>query len=504
MLQLRPYQVDVTERCRDLVRRGVRRFLIQSGTGTGKTVMVAAIIASALAKQKRVLVLAHRKELIDQMYRTLVACGLLPGVIMGRDYRTRYDAFVQVASVQTLLHRELPEADVVVIDEAHRAAAKSYLKITDSYPNAVIIGCSATPERTDGRGLNDMFDEIVSAPDIAQMTEMGYLLPLRVYAPSQPDLRGVARSGGDYNQRALSRRLKDDADRLGNIPENWQRYGEGRRTIAFCASIDDSRNMAAEFLAKGIPAEHLDGDTNMKLRDEVLERLASGETLVVCQCDILVEGYDLPSLGCVILGRPTLSIIRYLQQVGRVMRPYDDQSYAIVLDHAGCVYQHGLPTDPRTWSLEGRRERAAQTEPLPPVICEECQTIRSANTQKCPKCNGTQQRAMFERAPVEVDGELVEFRSSYKCPSCDSDRVRLERASELQIKASCRACPHVSYHVDRNAAKQSAEGVRRQEYNRLRLVQLRNNYKPGWVAMQYKDLFGDWPPREWATEGTRA
>jgi len=499
MLRLRPYQVDVTERARGAVRRGVKRLLLQAATGAGKTVLVAALILSAVAKGKRVLVLAHRKELIDQMFKTLVLCGITPGVIMGDDYRARGDAQVQVASVQTLMRRPIPAADVIVVDEAHRAAAKSYRDIIAARPDAVVIGLSATPERTDGQGLCDMFDEMICAPSIAELTEMGYLLPLRVYAPSQPDLKGLPRSGGDYNQKALGERLLGDVTRIGEIPRHWENFGERRRTIYFGANVEDSRHMASEFVARGIPAEHLDGDTNTGLRDAVLGRLERGETLIVCQCDLLVEGYDLPSLGCVILGRPTLSIIRFLQQIGRVMRPWEDQTYAIVLDHAGCVHRHGLPAAERVWSLEGRKERKETSEPKSELLtCEKCQTVRPPNVWRCPICYGDQQ-AMFVRAPIEVEGDLVEFKprdpNEIRCTACRSESVSLEPYGDLRIRVKCNACKGTTYQPDRVAARMASSQRRATELARLEQVREQKGFKPGWVTQAYRETFGEPPPR---------
>jgi superfamily II DNA or RNA helicase len=499
-VKLRQYQLDVTDRARDAVRHGVKRLLIQAATGSGKTVLVASLILSAVQKGKRVLVLAHRKELIDQMFKTLVSCGLTPGVIMGDDYRARYDAMVQVASVQTLARRDKPPADVIVIDEAHRANAKSYRDIVAAYPDAVLIGLSATPERTDGQGLCDMFDDMICAPSIAELTEMGYLLPLKVYAPAQPDLKGLPRSGGDYNQKALGERLRGDVTRVGEIPRHWELFGERRRTIYFGANVEDSRNMASEFVARGIAAEHLDGDTNTSLRDAVLGRLASGETLIVCQCDLLVEGYDLPSLGCVILGRPTLSIIRYLQQIGRVMRPWEDQTYAIVLDHAGCVHRHGLPATPRQWSLEGRKERDGKPEESGSKVltCETCSTVRPANVWRCPTCFGVQEQ-IFVRAPIEVDGELVEFKPRDMAPvlcTCGSDSVTLEPFNDLRIRVKCRACGQTTYQPDRVAARMASADRKAAELARLEGVREQKSFKPGWVTQQYRETFGELPPRK--------
>ena len=519
----RLYQTNAIGEIRQAWRAGKRKIALVAPTGSGKTYMASAIIEGATAKGNRVLFLAHRKELIDQCSNTLDEIGVDHGVIKSGHWRRRPDLPVQVASVQTLvskrkckackptpddsctvcddkrwIRRPMPDAQIVVVDETHRCLAPTYQEILDEYQDAMVLGLTATPWRLDGCGLGVMYQILVATVQVQELVDQGFLLPIWAYAPDLPDLTDVPTRRGDYDSASVSR-IMGSAKLVGNIVEHWQRLGEGRRTVVFAASVENSQSLVERFVDVGIKAEHLDGTTKDAERDAILARLASGETTIVCNVDVLVEGYDLPALGCIVLARPTLSLTRYLQQVGRGMRPHEDQSYMILIDHAGCIHEHGLPTDPRRWSLEDRRKKKGDSTIIdgrPCVKCEACGILRPLNVELCPGCNGVQ-IAVFRGLLVETDGELVEVKSIYKCKSCESTNVRLEPWRDLEIKIRCRDCRKTSYDVDRQAAKQANEDRRRKEYDRLRAIQQAKGMKPGWVGHRYKELFGVWPPRAW-------
>jgi DNA repair protein RadD len=264
---------------------------------------------------------------------------------------------VQVASIDTLHVRgvrsnamSLPPADLLVFDEAHRARGRTREHLISLYPDANLIGMTATPVRGDGRGLGNIFDVIIECPQVAALIVGGYLVPSRVYAPVDPDLRGVRTQQGDYLVGQLERRMNTDA-LVGDIVEHWLKYGERRRTVCFAVGVEHSVHICNEFKQAGVRAEHLDGETPITARAEILARLASRETEVVCNCMVLTEGWDCPPVGCEILARPTKQMGLFRQMIGRVLRPADGKPDAIILDHSGAVYRHGLPEDHIEWTL---------------------------------------------------------------------------------------------------------------------------------------------------------
>jgi superfamily II DNA or RNA helicase len=410
-VSLRPYQLDAIQRLDEREAAGARRILVVAPTGAGKTTIAGFVILRALERGLRVLFLAHRRELIVQAWRRLLDLGLARdqvGVVMADDARRRPTARVQVASVDTLRRRARPPADVVFVDECHRALAASYRAIAADYPNALHLGLTATPYRADGRGLGDAYDELVVVASPKQLIAEGFLVEPRVFtvpASQRPDLSRVRVSRGDYSASQLAEAV-DRQGLVGNIVEHWQTHARGVRTVAFAASVEHSQHIAARFREAGVPAEHLDGETPTSERDAILGRLDRGETLVVSNCGVLCEGWDQPAVKCAILARPTKSTGLYLQQAGRILRPWNDVP-AIILDHAGCALEHGLPQDDRDFSLEGRKRRAAATDRAAPVVreCGQCFALLPLATRVCPECGHS--LVATRELPVEAPGELV-------------------------------------------------------------------------------------------------
>jgi superfamily II DNA or RNA helicase len=231
-VELRPYQTDISAEFERHVERGDRSILLVAPTGSGKTVIASAIIAVAA---RRVLVVAHRREIVNQTSDKLTARGVPHGIIQaGDEKKLRPMAAVQVASIQTLHARAIrsssmlmPLADLLIIDEAHHACAMTYQKVIEAYPNAIVLGLTATPCRGDGRGLGGIFKTMIECPQVPDLIEQGYLVKSRVYAPVDPDLRGVRTQAGDYVESQLAERM--DRDQLvGDIVTHWFKYGEAQ------------------------------------------------------------------------------------------------------------------------------------------------------------------------------------------------------------------------------------------------------------------------------------
>jgi superfamily II DNA or RNA helicase len=469
MTQLRPYQEDVIAKLDAAIASGKRRLIIPCPTGGGKTVIAGAVIRSTVDTGRKVLVLAHTREIIKQTSQKLFDVTVAHGIIQA-GFATRPGEPVQVASVQTLWTRavrgkrmELPPADVLIIDECHHCPARTYRRIIDAYPEVVLIGLTATPCRGDGRGLGGIFDAIVECPQVGELIAQKYLVKTRVYAPVDPDLSGIATRTGDYIEEQLAERM-DRANLVGDIISHWHRYGERRKTVCFAVSVAHSLHIRDEFAKSGVRAEHVDGRMPKPDRDAVLARLAAGETQVVTNCMVLTEGWDMPQVSCCILARPTKKMGLYRQMVGRVLRPAPGKCDAIVLDHSGAVFRHGFVEDRVDWTLEpnNRAESPTHAARLNSgyssrlLECRQCGSIRVAG-EACRHCGFLPQQT--PRAVVFKDGDLALV-----------DRRRRIAESILD----------------------PAERIR--WHGMLTYIAAERGYRAGWVAHKFKERFGLWPP----------
>lgn len=466
--ELRPYQRAVIDAFHSAVAAGHKRVLLVAPTGAGKTVLAAAIIQASTVERKPALVLAHRREIVAQTSDKLRAVGIPHGIIQAGTPPSPFED-VQVASIQTLGARAirsdfmpLPGADLLVIDEAHHCPARTYQRIVDLYPHAVVLGLTATPCRGDGRGLGGIFDTIVECPQVAELIHDNYLVRTRCYAPVVPDLKGVRTQVGDYVESQLAERM-DKPKLIGDIVTHWHKFGERRKTVAFAVNVQHSVHICNEFLKAGVRAEHIDGETPKPERDAALQRLASGDLDVISNCMVLTEGWDMPEVGCVILARPTKKMGLYRQMIGRVLRPAPGKTDAIVLDHSGAAYLHGFVEDPVEWTLEPdkraqsavHRQGGSSTSGTSITECTNCGALRVGG-DPCFHCGYVPHRGP---KPVEVaEGELgrVDARG---------------RATNVAYDPALRARWHAM----------------------LACIGRERGYKPGWAACKYKEKFGDWP-----------
>jgi superfamily II DNA or RNA helicase len=463
MTELRPYQSNVVTRFHDAVAAGERRIILVSPTGSGKTVIANDIIRTERAALRKVIMLAHRREIIGQTSNKLFSAGVFHGVIQA-GISPRPLEPVQVASIQTLHARcirsdrlELPPADLLIIDECHHCPAETYRKIIAGYPDAVLLGLTATPCRGDGRGLGGIFDTMIECPQVAELQDGGYLVKAKYYAPTKPDLEGVHTRLGDYVENELADRM-DKPKLVGDVVTNWHKYGERRKTVVFAVNVQHSLHIRDEFIKSGVRAEHIDGGTPKPERDATLSRLASGEIELVTNCMVLTEGWDCPEVSCCVLARPTRHMGLFRQMIGRVLRPAAGKLDCIVIDHAGAVLEHGFVEDPVEWTLD-RNERATNrahdkrtTWNGPGVLdCSQCGAIREGG-KACPCCG-----FLPQRLPKTI-------------PFCDGD---------LGLVEGGKVAP--------------AQHDRAQWHAMLTAIGNERGYKPGWASVNYKEKFGQWP-----------
>ncbi len=413
---LRPYQVDAIQALRDRIASGRTAPLVCSPTGSGKTLIESELVRLHLAQKEsnRVLMVAHRRELIGQMARTLMRHGvtdigeILPGVT------ARHRARVQVASTQTLRARNfVPPATMVIYDEAHHYSSDDWHELTKCYPGVLRVGFTATPMRSDGRGMAPAFDSLVVVSTIKELTALGHLVACRVIAPAKPLRR----------------------PNMSHSPvDAYLAHAQGMRTVVFADFIINAEKFVAEFKEKGIDAVIIHGSLSDSERTSALRSHATGSVLVNCM--VLTEGWDSPETSCCILARGCGSVGTYLQIVGRVLRPAPCKKEALLIDLTGrSFYDHGAPDADRTYSLTGKGIRVKDELDIEQSYCPVCgQGVEAPpDSWPCDVC-GYQPAGQID-APRYTGDELAE---RYAGKRTEDDEKRIETLARWYAEAKAR------------------------------------------------------------------
>jgi DNA repair protein RadD len=407
--------------------------------------MFAHMGKSAVERGKRVLIIVHRQELLKQASKSLEAIEV-PHDIIGRMQASRQETcsgigfegsrgpLVSIASVQTLdrrLKKEHIPFDFIIVDEAHHVGARTWLRVLSHYPDAHLLGVTATPVRLDGRGLGSdhggLFDDLVHGPSISDLTEAGHLVPSVLYAYPTVDVTGVKRFCGDYSTKELTSRV-DQPKITGCAVEHYGRHASGEPAIAFCASLEHAEHVAQGFRDGGYTSRVIHGGLGDDERSEMIADLGRGKIQVLASVDLISEGTDIPVCSVAILLRATQSVSLYLQQVGRILRPAPGKTRGLVLDHVGNCLRHGLPEEDRQWSLKGIPRQAQDKEALPLVRqCKKCFAVWRQGTE-CPHCGHVNVQLETRAVPKTQGGEL-EIMSAEKLLAFKRDkRIAYARA----------------------------------------------------------------------------
>lgn len=432
---LHPYQSQAIAGAR---AQCTKNPIIVAPTGAGKTTIAAHIVLGAVERGKRVLFLAHRKELIDQAAVRFAGHGASVGIIKAGIHPDE-SCPVQVASVQTLIRRKPPQSDIVIIDECHHASAETYQTILSWYPNSIRIGLTATPFRTDGSGLGDAgFGAIVVAATPKKLIAEGYYLEPIVFAgvpiEGLDNLKVIA---GDYQRSGLSL-LMTQSKLLGNIVDAWKEHAEGRPTVCFAASVEHSQRIVEAF---GDIARHIDGTTPEDVREDILRSFERGEIKIVSNYGILTEGWDVPAASVAILARPTKSLGLYMQMAGRIVRPMPGKAQPIILDHGELTERHGFVTQDLVFSLEGKLKSKRES------------------FKNCPKC-------------------FLLLKSGETCPNCGTPLSKPREVATL----------------GEGKMRLLTEADLKKEFFRKKLIDAAcYGNKVGWARMKFKEKFGHWP-----------
>lgn len=400
--ELRPQQIKAIDMLRDSMRAGNRRVVLQAATGFGKTIIAARIIEAALERGKSVIFTCPMITIVDQTVAAFEAEGITGiGVMQANHPKADRFARVQVASVQTLARREIPQAAMVIVDEAH-VRAKVIEAMMDERPDVFFVGLTATPW---AKGMGLRWQDLVIPCTISDLIDAGYLSKFTAFAPDVPDLSKVKIKAGEFAEDQLAE-LMGDAKLMGNVVATWLEKGEGRPTLVFGVDRAHAGKLAQEFEAAGVAAAYVDGLTDSIERHRIGRKFRAGEVRVICSVRTMTTGVDLP-VSCICDCAPTRSPSLHVQKIGRGLRVNPGTEDLIVLDHAGNSLRLGLVTDIHQDTLDktkpGEKQKVEKAEKLPKP-CSKCEALFQGKT--CPACG--HERKPFSNIAA-ADGELVEI-----------------------------------------------------------------------------------------------
>ena len=436
LFKLRPYQQNAI----DEVNGTRESLLIHGPTGSGKSLIMTALVHQYSLQGKRVLIIIRGIDLIRQFSDHLSRNGIRNSIIQADNPLYDANSYVQVASIDTLCRRNLHDVDIILVDEAHFACSRIFKRVLRFYreKDVRVISFTATPYKSEG--LKHLADRIHRTITYPELQEQKYLVPLSYFVPTKVNLNKVKKINGEYNNRQLHE-VMDDATIYGDIVKNYKKYLKDKPALLYAVNIEHSRQVSRYLNENGIPAAHADESTSQKERVSLTKKLETGEILVLCNVFIFGTGVDIPCLRAVMLCRPTTSYILYLQMVGRVSRPYPGKDRGIVLDMSNNVKKHYFAEDapegwlePRTKSDEFSREKPSGPDP---VECQECSCIFLPNRPvKCPECGW---KKVTEATEItETNADLIEI--------TDRKKFTEERDREIQmVREIATACYYKNY-----------------------------------------------------------
>ncbi len=474
---LRQYQIDAIRQVRDEFSRGALGVILTAPTGSGKTYIFSFIAESAGRRGKNILILVHRQELLSQCSDALTSLGVNHGIIAPGRTLTR--DHVQVASVQTLIRRlnTIPDPDLIICDECHHLSrGSSWGKIVDSFPRARLLGVTATPTRLDGKPLGrnqgGYFDALVIGPTPLELMKAGYLSELITYSFPSADTDGIHKTAGDYNAAELAECL-EKSHLLDDAVTRYSAICPGVPAIVFCINLRETEKTAKRFRDAGYTAETIDGMLDDKTRRYRIHALETGKIQVLVSCQLVEEGTDIPSVIAGIDLQPTLSLRRYMQRIGRLLRPASNKTYAIQLDHAGNFRRHRYVQETRAWSLENQIKPIASNGEKNTCSgywqCMECYAIM--NKPRARICNQCGAERVYQDKNIRViSGNLV-----YIDPVIEeNERIKAEiSARNEKLRKNARI--HAALSIAKKAGTKSA----------FMDAAVSLGYKPGWGVYRW-------------------
>lgn len=417
MFQLFDYQQDLVDKARNALAAGNQGVLIVSPPGSGKSVVISEIARLTVKKGGHVLFFVHRQELVKQIKDSFKQQGV----------DLNHCTIMTVGKVANRL-KILPKPNLIIVDESQHSRAKTYLKIFGYYNDVPRLGFTGSPWRLSGKGFKDIYSAMVLGPTAKWLIENKKLAPFTVYGYQLGD-KSTLKSGstGDYTKKSLNNYTKSIIH--GDIVKSWLKFAKDRKTIIYCHSTSFSKEVAQSFRDAGINAVHADAKTPESKRDKIMVDFKEGKIKILCNVDLVSEGFNVPDCSCVVLLRPTQSLVIYLQQSMRAMR-YQPNKHAIIIDQVGNFERFGLPDTDYKWTLEDRekhpRKDSGSTEGLQIKTCPDCFAVIKAECVKCPIC-GHDFSIEIRKIKQKKDQEL----RAIKAEKFHIDLIAKKKVSEL-------------------------------------------------------------------------
>lgn len=443
MYQLHPYQTKLVNDARKELVAGNKSCLLVSPAGSGKSVVIAEIARLTTLKGGRVMFMVHRQELINQIMESFKANSVdlnLCTVMTVGKIRNRLDS--------------LPVPNLIITDETHHSLAKTYRDIYEHYANVPRLGFSATPWRLNGKGLGDVYDAMIEGPDVQWLIDNHYLAPFDYYSVNLIDESKLSKSStGDYSNKSIDEAVGHTI--YGDVIKTYRDKVDGQQAIVYAHSIAFSKQIAQQFRDAGINAAHCDSKTPQRERDKIMTDFKKGTLKVLSNCDLISEGYNVPDCSCVIMLRPTESLVLFIQQSMRCMR-FKPGKQATIIDHVANYTRFGLPNTPHKWTLKDREKKKKSTNTAvetPIKQCAFCFAVIPAQLKSCPLC-GHEVEIVQTEIKVDETAHIEKIESNFRI---QTDYIVTKKPQELN------------------------------SYDELKAYAKAKGYKQGWIYFQAKN-----------------
>lgn len=430
-IELRDYQLELIEGVYNAMRKSKKRIMVVSPAGSGKTVTMSEIARRATKKKNRVLFVVHRVEIVHQVRQTFIANNV--------DMN-----YCEVGMIQTITNKvkkdKVKKPTTILIDEAHHSLSKSYKDVLDAFPNAVVLGFTATPTRLSNNGFTDVFEELILGKSVQWLIDNKRLSPFKYYSKNLMNENKLKhQSTGDFSNDSITLALEPRI--YGDVIENYRKFANNKKTIIYTHNVESSKTVAEKFNEQGYKALQVDGKTPKQQRELAMEMFREGKVNILVNAELYGEGVDVPDCECVILLRPTESLTLFIQQTMRAMR-YQPNKQAIIIDHVGNYARHGLPNTEHDWQehFKGTNKKSKSDNSIPIKECPECFGVVESAYTICPYCGcefpkeETQELSVDESAELEeVTNEMITL--NFKTPEeCNNMKELSELGKSLGYK----------------------------------------------------------------------